>query len=180
MPKPDAATYMTSHALIKLLEVLEVAGVAAWLDGGWAVDAVLGMQTRPHKDVDIIVQVADIAKLRQSLTNMDYHTQPGGTDSNFVFADAAGRQIDIHAVVFDEYGNGIYRMANGSDWIYPAAGFAGYGVVDGISVRCLTPEVQVLCHADGYTPTEKDFRDMELLRTRFGVELPPQLTRKTS
>ena len=29
--------------------------------------------------------------------------------------------------------------------------------------------------AYGYTPTEKDFRDMELLQQRFGVELPPQL-----
>ena len=52
------------------------------------------------------------------------------------------------------------------------------GHVQGVSVRCLTPEVQVLCHAHGYVPTEKDFRDMELLRARFGVELPPNLRRE--
>ena len=30
------------------------------------------------------------------------------------------------------------------DWIFPAAGFTGRGVVDGFSVRCLTPGTQVL------------------------------------
>ncbi len=58
------------------------------------------------------------------------------------------------------------------------AGFGGRGVVEGVSVRCLSPEVQVLCHAYGYVPTEKDLRDMELLQARFGVELPPHLRRK--
>jgi hemoglobin len=38
----------------------------------------------------------------------------------------------------------------------------------------------VLCHAHGYLPTEKDLRDMELLRLRFGVELPPRLRRDPS
>ncbi len=171
---------MTSSALIELLESLESAGIEAWLDGGWAVDAVLGMQTRPHKDVDVIVQVADIPKLRQTVANIGFDLERGGTDSNFVLANAAGREIDVHAIVFDRDGNGVYRMANGSDWIYPAAGFTGRGLVNGITVRCLSPEVQVLCHADGYMPTEKDFRDMELLRTRFGLKLPPQLMRKIS
>ena len=49
--------------------------------------------------------------------------------------------------------------------------------VQGVRVRCLSPETQVLCHAHGYVPTAKDFRDMERLRARFGVELPPRLRR---
>lgn len=77
-------------------------------------------------------------------------------------------------------GNGIYQMHDGSDWIFPAAGFSGHGVVQGIGVRCLSPETQVLCHAHGYAPTEKDVRDMELLRARFGVELPPHLRRDSA
>src|SRR5689334_20510480 len=135
---------MTADALIEVLKALDDAGIEAWLDGGWAVDAVLGTQTRPHKDVDIIVQLADLQKLRRNLTNMGFEIRCGGTATNFVFADAAGREIDVHVVVFDGYGNGLYRMANGSDWIYPAAGFTGRGVVNGITVRCLSPEAQVL------------------------------------
>jgi hypothetical protein len=33
-------------------------------------------------------------------------------------------------------------------------------------------------HAHGYVPKEKDLRDMELLKARFGVELPPHLRRQ--
>jgi len=150
-----------------------------WLDGGWAVDALLGAQTRPHKDVDIILRTADLPKLGKILANRGFEIQEGGTKSNFVLADLTGLEVDVHAIVFDRDGNGVYRMANGSDWIFPAAGFNGRGMVQGIGVRCLSPETQVLCHAHGYVPTEKDLRDMELLQARFGVELPPHLRRKS-
>ena len=36
------------------------------------------------------------------------------------------------------------------------------------------PEVKVLVHA-GYELTEKDYRELYLLRERFGVELPSDL-----
>jgi lincosamide nucleotidyltransferase A/C/D/E len=124
-----------------------------WLDGGWAVDAVLGEQTRPHRDVDVILRVSDLDKLREILEYRGFVTQPGGTESNFVLADNSGLEVDVHAIVFDRDGNGVYRMSNGADWIFPAAGFGGRGVIQGISVRCLTPETQVLCHAHGYVPT---------------------------
>ena len=81
----------------------------------------------------------------------------------------------MHVVTFDPDGNGVYRMANGADWIFPAEGFTGRGLVNGRAVRCLSAKTQVLCHANGYVPTEKDRSDMALLEQRFGVELPPQL-----
>jgi lincosamide nucleotidyltransferase A/C/D/E len=168
---------MTLEPLVDLLQLFESAAIEVWLDGGWAVDALLGAQTRPHKDVDIILRVADLPKLREILGRRGFEVRHGGTESNFVLADRSGLEVDVHAIVFDRDGNGVYRMENGSDWIFPAAGFSGRGVVQGIGVRCLSPETQVLCHAQGYIPTEKDWRDMELLEARFGVELPPQLRR---
>jgi len=85
----------------------------------------------------------------------------------------------VHVVEFDAQGNGIYQMENGDLWVFPAQGFSGRGRVQGVEVRCLSPEVAVACHASGYTPQEKDFADMELLERRFGVELPPNLRRST-
>ena len=168
---------MNVQALVDLLQLFESAGIEVWLDGGWAVDALLGAQTRPHKDVDIILRVADIPTLREILTRRGFQIQSSGTESNFVLADRFGLEVDVHAIVFDRDGNGVYRLQNGLDWIFPAAGFCEWGVVGGFSVRCLSPEVQVLCHAHGYVPTEKDLRDMELLEARFGVKLPPHLRR---
>jgi hypothetical protein len=65
-------------------------------------------------------------------------------------------------------------MDDGSDWVYPSEGFKGVGSVNGRPVRCLSPDVQVLVHA-GYELTQKDYRELYLLREQFGVEPPPGL-----
>jgi lincosamide nucleotidyltransferase A/C/D/E len=166
---------MTASALVELLRVLEAAGLEAWLDGGWGVDALLGRQTRPHKDVDLIVRLVDVPRLCEMLGQRGFAVREGAPPSCFVLADGAGLAVDVHPVTFDRNGNGVYRMEDGGDWVYPAEGFGGQGAVAGAAVRCLTPAAQVLCHAQGYTPAAKDLRDMKHLRARFGVELPPHL-----
>jgi lincosamide nucleotidyltransferase A/C/D/E len=92
-----------------------------------------------------------------------------------VLADALGHEVDVHTVVFDGAGNGVHRMKDGRDWVFSPEAFTGRGVIGGMSVRCLSPKAQVLCHAQGYAPTEKDLRDMKRLSDRYGVELPPRL-----
>ncbi len=173
----DAQKEMPSAALLELLALLERSAIEVWLDGGWGVDALLETQHRPHKDVDLIPRVADVPKLLQVLEGRGFAVKEGSPPHSFVLADGGGLEVDVHAVTFDDAGNGIYRMENGKDWIYPADGFRGRGVIAGTSVRCLSAAAQVLCHAHGYTPTEKDLRDMELLSERFGVKLPPHLAR---
>lgn len=168
---------MSDVAAAGIIRLLEGAAIDVWLDGGWAVDALLGEQTRPHRDVDLIVPVHQLPKLRVILAGEGFTIRPGGTPANFVFADRSGLEIDVHAITFDAVGNGVYQMENGQEWQFPASGFAGRGTINGMVVRCLSAEVQVQCHAQGYVPAEKDLRDMEQLRRRFGVELPPQLRR---
>ncbi|HEX7772668.1 MAG TPA: nucleotidyltransferase family protein [Pyrinomonadaceae bacterium] len=170
---------MPAEAAVDLLRLFEDAGIDVWLDGGWAVDAALGEQTRAHKDLDIIVQISDLPRLRTVIGAQGFGIKEGGTESNFVLADNNGLEVDVHAFFFDETGNGVYRMSNGEAWVFPARGFAGRGQILDFNVRCLSPEVQVLCHAHGYVPKEKDLRDMELLEARFGVELPSHLRRQT-
>jgi len=166
---------MTAAALAELLRSVEDAGIEVWLDGGWGIDALVGEQTRSHKDVDVVLGVAAVPALRQLLLSRGYSEAPGGTSSNFVLVHPSGLEVDVHAVTFDASGSGVYRMASGADWVYPAEGFAGRGFVNGQAVKCLSATTQVLCHADGYVATEKDLRDMALLRRRFGVELPAHL-----
>ena len=168
---------MTPESLVELLDVLDSESIEVWLDGGWGVDALLGEQTRSHNDVDLIVGVGDLARLATALRARNYVVVPGGTSSNMVYRNDLGLEVDIHAVAFDALGNGNYQMANGEYWNYPADGFSGKGSVGGRAVRCLTPEVQVLGHATGYAPAGKDIDDMERLRARFGVALPPHLRR---
>ena len=169
---------MSAAYLVELLHLLDEGAIEIWLDGGWGVDALLGRQTRKHMDVDLILRVSDVPKLRRILESKGFTFKEGSLPNSFVLADTAGQDVDVHAVVFDQDGNGIYRMQNGEDWIYPAEGFSGLGTVDGVRVRCLSPAIQVHCHAHGYEPAEKDFRDMELLQERYGLDLPSNLKRE--
>jgi len=168
---------MSSSDLIELLRLLDKAAIDVWLDGGWGVDALLGRQTRRHRDVDIIVSVSNVPKLLDVLGGRGFAVKEGAPPNSFVLSDGRGLEVDVHAVVFDDSGNGVYTMQSGENWIYPADGFSGRGAVGGRSVACLSATAQVLCHAHGYTPTDKDLRDMELLQQSFQVELPPQLKR---
>jgi lincosamide nucleotidyltransferase A/C/D/E len=97
-----------------------------------------------------------------------YEVAKGRLPTCIVLLDSIGRQVDVHPVAFNEAGDGIYRMEDGRDWAYPAAGFVGRGSVGGRDARCLTPEVQVLCHA-GYELAKTDLHDLAVLRERFGV-----------
>jgi lincosamide nucleotidyltransferase A/C/D/E len=48
---------------IDLCQILEQRGIRFWVMGGWGVDALLGRQTRPHKDLDLLVALADLPLL---------------------------------------------------------------------------------------------------------------------
>jgi lincosamide nucleotidyltransferase A/C/D/E len=164
---------MTADDVGEVLGRLAGAGIDAWLDGGWAVDALLGEQTRAHDDLDLIVRVSEVPAMRDALAREGFGLDRGEPDSNFVLRDRAGREIDVHPVRFDDAGNGVYRMENGADWVFPADGFAGRGTIGRHAVKCLTADVQMLCHAGGYEPGETDFHDMRLLNARLGTALLP-------
>jgi hypothetical protein len=72
---------MSADALVDLLQAFDRAGIELWLDGGWAVDAVLGEQTRSHKNVDVILRQLDLARLQELLRGRGYARREGGTES---------------------------------------------------------------------------------------------------
>lgn len=167
---------MRAADALAVIRTLEAGDVEVWLgDGGWGVDALLGEQTRPHKDVDVIVRVAQAHRLVAVLQELGFAVTEGRLSSCFVLRDQDGRTVDVHPVVFDQEGNGNYTMENGEVWVYAAAWFDGSGIIQGETVRCLTAEGQVLCHT-GYPLNDKDRQDMAALQRRFGVQLLPEQT----
>lgn len=167
----EPSAQMDASSLLAVLDLLEAEGIAVWLDGGWGVDALLEHQTREHDDLDVVVELTDVSRMTELLTRLAYVHVSGAAPTSFVMVDPRGLQVDVHPVNFDAQGAGVYEMEDGTTWIYPAEGFTGRGTVDGRPIRCLSPEVQVLVHS-GYELTGKDYRELYLLRERFGVEPP--------
>ena len=165
---------MDAASLLRVVGRLEQYGIDVWIDGGWGVDALLERQTREHDDLDLVAELRCSGSIIELLHGFGYDLVAGAPPKSFVLVDREGRQVDVHPVAFDAAGGGVYQMDEGRSWVYPGEGFAGRGSVAGRQVRCLSPEVQVLVHA-GYELTEKDYRELYLLRERFGVELPSDL-----
>jgi lincosamide nucleotidyltransferase A/C/D/E len=154
---------------------METSSIDICLDGGWGIDALLGEQTREHSDLDIIIRVEDLPRLLEVTRAARYDRQPDGTETNVVLKAEAGRVVDAHAIAFDERGFGVFALPDGRRWPFPPSAFLGRGTIQGKNVRCLSPEAQVQCHAQGYTPDKNDLQDMKMLQDRFGVVLPLNL-----
>ena len=165
---------------ISIYERLLDGGIQAWLTGGWGIDALLRHQTRPHKDLDLIVLVDDVARLRDLFGGDGYVlkelwsenrwvTDAHGdeTATAFVLHDPEGRELDLHAMWLDGEGNGIPAW-EAEGLTFERQDLAGQGAIGGVLVRCLTPQMQVLCHT-GYELPEEQLRDLALLHERFGV-----------
>ena len=169
---------MDAQEVVRLIELAAAAGVEVWIDGGWGVDALLEEQTREHDDLDVVVELKLVFRFEEALRPGGYRRAAGAAPKSFVLVDARGRQVDVHPVRFDPArGGGVYEMDDGREWVYPASGFAGRGRIGARSVRCLSPEVQVLVH-DGYELTEKDYYELHLLHARFGVEIPARYAKR--
>jgi lincosamide nucleotidyltransferase A/C/D/E len=166
---------MTAANVIEFLAKMETLGIQIWIIGGWGVDALLGEQTRPHDDLDIVIQWKDVERACEYLEGRSFRNVPRPDTStwNFVLGDSLGHEIDFHVIVFDEEGNGIYGPTE-RGVIYPPAGSLwDDGSIMGHRVRCISPEQMVKDHI-GYKVRERDFQDVSALCEKFGIAIPEE------
>ncbi len=165
---------MEATDVISLYEICLQNAITIWIDGGWGVDALLGYQSRPHKDLDIAIQEKDVSKLRELLQGKGYKEIKLATAKphNFVLGDESRHEIDVHVIVLDANGNGMYGPVDNGE-MYPADSLTGTGLIAGKVVRCISPEWMVKFHS-GYKLQEKDFRDVSALCEKFGIRLPEE------
>lgn len=122
---------MTAEDLLSLVELIENNGMGLWLDGGWGVDALLGEQTRPHRDVDIVIEHKDVDGLRYQLAASGFREVQRSDSSawNFVLADDGGHEVDVRDS-YDATRNGVYGPPE-LGLMYPASSLVGEGEVKG-------------------------------------------------
>lgn len=181
---------MRAEDVVALYSLLVERGVQLWIDGGWGIDALLGEQTRPHKDFDALVHFDDLATLTDVLARRGFtlteiweenrwvaHAAPlplisratrAGSEvaTAFVVRNSVGHELDVHMLTLDRRGYGI--PAWNADIIYPPDALSGRGVLAGTPVRCLSPQMQMATHT-GYALQAKDLQDVRRLHERFGI-----------
>ncbi|MBK9049663.1 MAG: aminoglycoside nucleotidyltransferase [Chloroflexi bacterium] len=167
MPKPTPQ--MTAADVIAFVQLLREHNLEVIIDGGWAVDALLGRQTRVHSDLDIALNHQDMPCVRALLEARGYMDVPRDDtwECNFVLGDDQGHLVDFHSCTFDAEGNNIFGVP------YPFASLQGRGAINGFPVKCVPAEWLVQFHT-GYKLDENDYRDVKALCQQFGLEIPSE------
>lgn len=127
---------MGAGRVVETLEALERTDVVVCCMGGWGIDALVGEQSRKHRDLDLIVERQGRDAALQALASLGYEKwyEQFSDDDNplsdrIVVRDAAMRVVDIHPVDLD------------------AANFAIVsGSIDGHPVMCISAEQQFHSH----------------------------------
>jgi lincosamide nucleotidyltransferase A/C/D/E len=163
---------MEEKDVIDLYGNLKNLDIKIWIDGGWGVDALLGKQTRFHKDLDIAIQQKDIPVFRKLLGAQRYiEIKPDiSRPYNFVLSDDSNHEIDVHVILLNDKGDGIYGPIENGE-IYPAASLTGKGKIGDLEVNCISPEYVVKFHS-GYDLKEKDCKDVLAVCEKFDLEIP--------
>ena len=169
---------------LTIYNLLAAQDILVWLSGGWGIDALLGEQTRPHKDLDVIMLLDDVHPLFNLLAVHGYNLKELwsenlwviDSDQNkvptaFVLHDSAGWELDAHAMRLDEAGNGIPSWAEAGDFILSKYDLSTAGIIAGTTVRCISPEMQLRAHL-GYTLPGYQRQDLLRLHEKFGTSFP--------
>jgi lincosamide nucleotidyltransferase A/C/D/E len=159
---------MTAEDVLSVLAVLREAAVDIWIGGGWGVDALVGEQTRQHRDLDLMHRLDQEPAVIAALAEADFVETLDWRPVRFVVTNPAGQEVDLHPLTFAPDGSAVQASPDPErPFGYPAQCFVS-GRIGGSMVLCLSAEQQVYFH-QGYEPKDHDRHDMAQLRRAFGT-----------
>ena len=158
MSEPDGGTRL--EEVLGVLADLGRAGCRCWVGGGWGVDALVGRQTRAHRDLDLALDAEGEAAALEVLAGRGYRVETDWRPVRVELVSLGGR-VDLHPVVFDGTGHGLQAGLDGAAFHYPPDGLST-GRLAGVAVPCLSGEQQ-LRFRQGYAHRDEDRHDLALL-----------------
>jgi lincosamide nucleotidyltransferase A/C/D/E len=165
-----AASEMHADEVHTVLDALDAAGCPAWIGGGWGVDALVGFQSRRHRDLDVAVSADRQAVALDALGELGYVIETDWRPVRVEVVAAARGRVDLHPVTFDEAGDGHQAGLDGGSFLYPKTCFTT-GSIIGKQVQCLSVEQQLRFHS-GYQLRGIDRADLALLRRLAAATQP--------
>jgi lincosamide nucleotidyltransferase A/C/D/E len=146
--------------VVEVLTALQTSPVELWIDGGWGVDALIGRETRPHKDLDLMVRSLDAERVAGVLAHLGFRLASGSGPAG-LYRDDAGRRVDLSIIAPQPDGGFVHATSQGVNR-YTADDLDGRGSIGGLPVRCLTASAQRRVHT-GYEPRAEDAHDLRIL-----------------
>ena len=146
-----------------------------WVDGGWGIDALVGEQTRPHDDLDLVVAQAALETAQAALGSLGFRHAAAarpGLPARLVLHAGDGKHVDLHPVMFDRHGNGWQPLGRGAWGAYSRRGPNRSRRDRRPPGPLPDPDLQLRHHL-GYPPNNNDHHDLHLLAEHFGLGLPP-------
>src|SRR4051794_39757104 len=150
--------------VLAALDAIERAGVDAWVEGGWGIDALIGRRTRAHDDLDLAVDAADggFDLAVAALAALGYRPGLDDLPVRLGVEPPDGRRVDLHPLRFGADGSGV-QAGHTREFVYPADGFTT-GRIGDRPVACLTARLQRDFHAH-HEPRPVDVLDLAQLET---------------
>jgi lincosamide nucleotidyltransferase A/C/D/E len=153
---------MLATDVLHVLGVLRTAGVCAWVDGGWGVDALAERETRVHDDLDLVIDRNDVDITIAALAERGFVMHRDERPVSFVLRDCSDRRVDLHPIRVDAAGGGYQALPNGGEFYYDPEGLSGTGLIADQPVACLSVDLQIRCHS-GYDLDADDHLDLAVL-----------------
>ena len=151
---------MTASEVHAIVDWLETRAVVYQINGGWAVDGLVGHQTRPHRDLDLFVDAAAVDDIVGWLTARGYAVETDWLPARLELRSGPLR-VDVHPMVLDSDGNGVQRGLGGEVFEHSRA-MRTLGVVSGRAVVVATAKRLRELH-EGYESRDVDVHDLHLL-----------------
>jgi lincosamide nucleotidyltransferase A/C/D/E len=159
---------------------LGAADIAAWLFGGWGLDARIGRITREHGDIEFWVERVDAERSKAVLADAGataLPTQPPAEACEFTWDG-----VDFSTAYFDRWPDGSFSQPDGrwSDWRFPPGSFGDEpGSLDGTPVRAMSVAGMIAMKEQfpglrhGRPWRRKDIDDLAALR-QLATEMNPR------
>ena len=157
---------MTAHSAVLILDLLQRAEVPTWVAGGWGVDALVGRESRPHADLDLLISEQTSSRARQSLAAAGFVGALDELPTRFEMTHQRLGVVDLHPIRFDANGNPRLELPGGASWVYRSGALDAKGTIGARRCRCLSAQEQLRLH-HGYEPREIDQADIRLLRSHL-------------
>lgn len=165
---PDAPTGfggMPAAEVVAVVEWLESQSIVYQVNGGWAVDALGGRQTRTHRDVDVFVDARALPRLRAALQERGYEVAQDQLPVRIEYVAGTDR-VDVHPMEMQAGGDGLQQGMAGETYRHRASDRV-HGVI-GTRPVVVASAARLMELRQGYDPRPEDVHDLRILRRLTG------------